>query len=312
MSKILYRIHCVFAVSIFLFSFSTAMGDEIRPSSFGAGIGSVISEQTTIQQDHRIASELTPKLSSAVSNQLTVDASQLVGLYVLHSFSVTYDSGMVFNSDNFQFIGDMALTSNNTMWQRIAVSGYQVVVASGLFDINGETLTFYNDFVPEHSVANISWDGTYLTTVFRDTSVADPFTEIDVWKRDLTSAVITPEQKQDVEAFVTRFYQFCLNRDPEPAGLEDWTEKLLYQILTGTDVAYGFIYSQEFINRATTIEQYLTILYKAFFNRDPDPAGYATWLAAYQSGKDRGYILNGFLGSQEFLNLCEDYGITPN
>jgi hypothetical protein len=118
--------------------------------------------------------------------------------------------------------------------------------------------------------------------------------------------------RAQVEAFVTRFYQLCLDRDPDAAGLEGWTNNLLNQIQTGADVANGFIYSQEFINKNTTNDEYLTILYKAFFNRDPDPAGWDIWLAELNAGKDRGYVLNGFLGSQEFLELCEDYGITPN
>ena len=115
-----------------------------------------------------------------------------------------------------------------------------------------------------------------------------------------------------VENFVTRFYQECLFRDPDAAGLEIWTNNLLSQIQTATDVAYGFIYSQEFTNKNTTNEEYLTILYRAFFNRDPDQAGWDVWLSELSAGKDRGHVLNGFLGSQEFLNLCEDYAITPN
>ena len=76
-------------------------------------------------------------------------------------------------------------------------------------------------------------------------------------------------------------------------------------------MANGFIYSPEFIARNTSNEEYLTILYKAFFNRDPDPAGWDVWLAELNSGKDRGEVLNGFIYAQEFYNLCEGYGINP-
>jgi hypothetical protein len=123
---------------------------------------------------------------------------------------------------------------------------------------------------------------------------------------------ITKAQKEAVEAFVTRFYQLCLDRNPDAAGLDGWTNDLLNQIQTGADVANGFIYSQEFINKNTTSDEYLTILYKAFFNRDPDQAGWDVWLAELNGGKDRSYVLDGFLYSQEFINLCEDYGIDPN
>jgi len=122
---------------------------------------------------------------------------------------------------------------------------------------------------------------------------------------------ISKDQREKVEAFLTRFYQLCLGRNPDAAGLKVWTDNLLNQIQTGADVANGFIYSQEFLNKNTTNEEYLTILYKAFFNRGPDQAGWDVWIAELNSGRDRGYILNGFLGSQEFINLCEGYGINP-
>ncbi len=112
-----------------------------------------------------------------------------------------------------------------------------------------------------------------------------------------------------VAAFVTRFYQLCLDRDPDKAGLEGWTNNLLNQIQGGADVAEGFIYSLEFIARNTTNEGYLLILYRAFFNRDADQAGWDAWLAELNSGKDRCEVLNGFIYSQEFANLCNAYGI---
>jgi hypothetical protein len=117
--------------------------------------------------------------------------------------------------------------------------------------------------------------------------------------------------RKAVEDFVTRFYLLCLDRNPDPDGLRGWADNLLNQIQTGADVANGFILSQEFINKNNTNAEYLTILYKAFFNRDPDQAGWDVWIAELNSGRNRGYVLNGFLGSQEFIQLCEDYGITP-
>jgi len=80
-------------------------------------------------------------------------------------------------------------------------------------------------------------------------------------------------QKKAIQAFVTRFYQLCLNRDPDVTGLDGWTNNLLNQTQTGADVAKGFIFSLEFIAKSTTNSQYLEILYKAFFDRNADPAG---------------------------------------
>jgi hypothetical protein len=120
---------------------------------------------------------------------------------------------------------------------------------------------------------------------------------------------ITKAQREAVEAFVTRFYQLCLDRDPDATGLDGWTNDLLDQIRTGAEVAEGFIYSQEFSNKNTTNAEYLTILYEAFFDRDPDPAGWDVWLSELNAGRDRGDVLDGFIYSTEFSNLCSEYGI---
>ncbi len=71
------------------------------------------------------------------------------------------------------------------------------------------------------------------------------------------------------------------------------------------------MFSTEFINRGTTDEAYLRVLYTAFFNRDPDTTGLNLWLDEMNTGMSRAEILNGFTGAQEFINLCAGYGITP-
>ena len=125
-------------------------------------------------------------------------------------------------------------------------------------------------------------------------------------------ATLTYGARSDVEAFVTRFYQQCLGRNPDQSGLNGWVNALLNGSLTGADVANGFIFSKEFINRNTTNEDFVTILYKAFFDREPDDAGYSGWLNCLYDGNSRADALNGFVSSQEFSNLCAEYGISAN
>jgi len=114
-----------------------------------------------------------------------------------------------------------------------------------------------------------------------------------------------------VRAFVTRFYQECLGRIPDTPGLNGWVDALINGTLCGADVANGFVFSQEFINRNTSNEDFVTILYRAFFNREPDTAGYNGWVNGLYSGATRQDTLNGFIYSREFENLCESYGISP-
>ena len=125
-------------------------------------------------------------------------------------------------------------------------------------------------------------------------------------------STLTYGARTDVEAFVTRFYQQCLGREPDAPGLEGWVNALIAGSLSGADVANGFIFSQEFINRNTTNEDFVTTLYRAFFDREPDDAGYLGWLNYLYDGNSRSETLDGFVSSQEFYNLCAQYGITAD
>ena len=115
----------------------------------------------------------------------------------------------------------------------------------------------------------------------------------------------------NIRSFVDRFYHTILERSPDAGGLNDWTERLKSGIFAGSDVARGFIFSQEFTNRNTSNEEYVTILYHAFFNREPDEGGYNDWLEKLKNGASRAEILDGFLYSMEFGNLCRNYNIKP-
>ena len=108
---------------------------------------------------------------------------------------------------------------------------------------------------------------------------------------------------------VTRFYQECLGREPDAAGLTDWVNQLESGRKTGADVAAAFIGSAEFQNRNTTDEDFMDILYSAFFGRAADEAGKQGWLDKLTSGVSRDEAVYGFTHSTEFVNLCARYGI---
>ena len=115
----------------------------------------------------------------------------------------------------------------------------------------------------------------------------------------------------DVENFVTRFYQQCLSREPDTAGLNGWVNDLNNGLKAGDTLAEAFVFSSEFQNRNTSNSEFLTILYKAFFNREPDTSGYNYWVNDMSNGASRSEVLAGFTSAQEFINLCQDYGISP-
>ena len=124
------------------------------------------------------------------------------------------------------------------------------------------------------------------------------------------SSVTEQDPKQQILDFVSRLYKYVLNRDPEQGGLEFWTDELYTFKQSGAGVAQGFIFSKEFIDRKTSDEEFVTILYKTFFGREPDDAGFNFWVSSLKDGSnDRQAVANGFIYSLEWANTCAEYGI---
>ena len=173
---------------------------------------------------------------------------------------------------------------------RDPANSYWIMVNSWGTTTNRPNGIFLVDMDLNYSNANWEWANLYWETLDMDYNIVN---------------------NSQVAAFVTRFYQECLSRDPDSAGLNTWVDWLVTGVKTGADVAYGFVFSDEFIQRGVSNEEYLTILYRAFFNREPDSGGYSSWLNYLNTGKSRVWVLAGFINSQEFRDLCNVYGINP-
>lgn len=119
-------------------------------------------------------------------------------------------------------------------------------------------------------------------------------------------------RRKEVSDFVSRFYTEVLERTPDSWGLSDWVNRLMEGDKSGTDVGKGFVLSNEFIGKGKTDSAFVTILYKAFFNRAPDSGGLNNWLAELASGTSREQVLSGFTGSLEFDVLSNSFNIAPS
>ncbi|MBR1797301.1 MAG: DUF4214 domain-containing protein [Clostridiales bacterium] len=114
-----------------------------------------------------------------------------------------------------------------------------------------------------------------------------------------------------VRDFATRLYSVALNRAPDATGLDYWTNRLSNRSITGTQAAYGFFFSNEFINSNLSNEEYVTRLYRTFLGRDPESQGYAYWMNRLANGASRRDVFYGFSGSSEFAGICAYAGIDP-
>jgi len=127
----------------------------------------------------------------------------------------------------------------------------------------------------------------------------------------LSPSYVNAANSEQVGQFVSRFYQICLERQPDQAGLNEWVDMLLDGTKTGADAAQGFIFCAEFTEKNYNNETFVTILYRAFFDREPDSAGFNAWVSNLNNGTSRQVVVDGFTHSQEFADLCSKYGILP-
>lgn len=122
----------------------------------------------------------------------------------------------------------------------------------------------------------------------------------------------TPESTVDleqIEAFVTRVYRNVLGREPDSKGFNDWVQALATGQQDGAGVVEGFFFSDELEKKNLSIEDYLELVYVTMMNRASDPGGKQNWVKVYNQGFSKRYILNGFVGSKEFGEICDEYGI---
>lgn len=163
-----------------------------------------------------------------------------------------------------------------------------------------------------------------LTTVFAiGTGTIAGFNESDIQASVITDAIAIETVKPDtavktsdasdgVDGFVTRLYNLCLNREPDPVGFQYWTSRLNSGEISARQCAYGFFFSTEFTNKANhlTDSSYVELFYNVFLGRQSDPTGKAYWINRISgTNYDTTVLFNGFVDSREFNGICESYGL---
>lgn len=101
---------------------------------------------------------------------------------------------------------------------------------------------------------------------------------------------------------VYRLYSATLDREPDAAGLENWT----YWLAGGrpiTDAAALFVASPEFQRTYGSLSnaEFVTLLYNNVLDRAPDEGGFANWTNVLEAGLSRAEVVAGFSQSAEFV-----------
>lgn len=122
---------------------------------------------------------------------------------------------------------------------------------------------------------------------------------------------LTPEQIQRmaVNHFVERLYVEGLGRSFDVAGRDGWTDILLNGG-SASAVVHGFFGSREFIGQNTSNEEFVTRLYKVFFDRTPDTEGFNNWVTALNNeALTRAQVVDEFAHSPEWAAFCARYSV---
>ncbi|MBO4636983.1 MAG: DUF4214 domain-containing protein [Clostridiales bacterium] len=124
-----------------------------------------------------------------------------------------------------------------------------------------------------------------------------------------TDVPINVTTEPGVAGFVERLYTVALGRPSDPAGKQDWIDAITLRGESGASCARGFLYSPEFLNKECSNEEFVAVLYSTFFNRTPDNLGFTAWVEALNNGASKEQVIEGFINSTEWANLCLRYGI---
>ena len=219
------------------------------------------------------------------------------------------------------YTASVSVTTNEGYWTddntKVTINGKEVTPDSnGVVSISFNKTENKPTPVPTEEIIPTSTPTTSPTTspVVTPTSVptatptAAPTSVPTVGPIPTTAPTAEPEL--NVGAFIDRCYDVALGREADEGGYNYWVDNLNNGQACGAQVGYGFIFSQEYMNKNRSNEEFVTDLYSMYFDRKPDTDGFNYWLDKLNSGSDRETVFAGFANSLEFYNLCTKYGVT--
>ena len=112
-----------------------------------------------------------------------------------------------------------------------------------------------------------------------------------------------------INGFVVRLYRNVLDREPDDGGFEYWTNGINNKSITGGTAVKGFFLSKEMDNKNLSNTDFIKLLYLTVLNREADKGGLNYWEKCLEVKMTRESVINGFINSKEFTNLCNKYGV---
>ena len=277
---------------------------------------------TTLAEENRLNNSI-----NTVLNELGVygmsDYDKIATIYNWITNNIIYDFdnsqvGSAVNKDRKAYTAYNAMIKRTAVCQGIATLFYRMLLTCGI----DNRIVYWDNHCwnivkleGNYYYCDVTWDlGTdyYLYFLAGNTNAFRYDHNLGNQDINLGYKVSSVDYKRDsanISAFVSRLYTVVLGRDAETDGLNYWTNELKNQRIDGATAARSFIKSEEFISKNVSNEEYLRILYSTFFDRQMDDGGRDYWLGQLASGVSKDSVLEGFIYSNEWNEVCKAYGI---
>lgn len=155
--------------------------------------------------------------------------------------------------------------------------------------------------------------GFSRTYIYRGFAESAEFTGICA-NAGIVRGSVTMTESRDlnpgVTGFVSRLYSIAFSRTPDAGGLNNWTAAILGGARTPEQVGYEFFFSTEMKMKNLSDEEFVTLLYRVFLDREPDKNGINDWVSCMKAGMKRDAILYGISKSAEFNTILNSFGLS--
>ncbi len=161
---------------------------------------------------------------------------------------------------------------------------------------------FFNRFSKEegeHYWLNKLKNGYSREQIFYHFAMSKEFID-----RSLKNFVVPFNENDKKRAFISRFYSLILFRDSDEEGMEYWFKHLNRPFDT-VKIVKNFIFSDEMEKKSLKPKDFIKILYRVFFDREPDIEGFDFWLKALKE-KGKEWVVSAMTESLEFKKLSEE------
>lgn len=300
---------------------------------------------TTIEDENYVDSRIDEIIKSLnISNKS--DYEKVLAIYTWITANVSYDQANANQfsvSDTKTFTSYNALNKKSAVCQGVATLFYRMLLTVGIenritnnathcwnlvkvdgsyyycdptwdLGFNPSNFQYFmcgrdSSFESEHFITDNTMNLGY--SVVNNNYAGAKETSKPVANNKNETKVEVKSNDEGVKGFASRLYTVALNRDADESGLAYWADELSSGRVDGAAVARSFINSEEFKNMKLNDSDYLSVLYSVFFNREMDDAGRDYWLSELKSNSTRETVLEGFIGSNEWKDICKKFGINP-